>query len=35
MADPTNPFGALTLIVAPAVLTNASSILVLSTDTAS
>jgi hypothetical protein len=31
MADPTNPFGALTLIVAPAVLTNASSILVLST----
>ena len=31
MSDPTNPFGALTLIVAPAVLTNASSILVLST----
>lgn len=31
MADPTNPFSALTLIVAPAVLTNASSILVLST----
>lgn len=31
MADPANPFAALTLIVAPAVLTNASSILVLST----
>jgi hypothetical protein len=31
MDDPTNPFGALSLIVAPAVLTNASSILVLST----
>ncbi|HEX5575273.1 MAG TPA: DUF2721 domain-containing protein, partial [Gemmatimonadales bacterium] len=30
MTDP-NPFGALSLIVAPAVLTNASSILVLST----
>ena len=31
MSDPTNPFAALSLIVAPAVLTNASSILVLST----
>lgn len=31
MTDPTNPYGALSLIVAPAVLTNASSILVLST----
>jgi hypothetical protein len=31
MADPANPFAALTLLVAPAVLTNASSILVLST----
>jgi uncharacterized protein DUF2721 len=31
MSDPTNPFTALSLIVAPAVLTNASSILVLST----
>jgi hypothetical protein len=31
MADPSNPFAALSLIVAPAVLTNASSILVLST----
>jgi hypothetical protein len=31
VTDPTNPFGALTLIAAPAVLTNASSILVLST----
>jgi uncharacterized protein DUF2721 len=31
MADPANPFAALTLIVAPAVLTNASSVLVLST----
>jgi hypothetical protein len=31
MSDPTNPYGALSLIVAPAVLTNASSILVLST----
>lgn len=31
MSDPTNPYAALTLIVAPAVLTNASSILVLST----
>src|ERR1700704_175990 len=31
MSDPTNPFASLSLIVAPAVLTNASSILVLST----
>jgi hypothetical protein len=31
MSDPTNPFAALSLIVAPAVLTNASSILILST----
>jgi uncharacterized protein DUF2721 len=31
MSDPTNPYAALSLIVAPAVLTNASSILVLST----
>lgn len=31
MSDPVNPYAALTLIVAPAVLTNASSILVLST----
>ena len=31
MSDPINPFAALSLIVAPAVLTNASSILVLST----
>ena len=31
MSDPANPFAALSLIVAPAVLTNASSILVLST----
>jgi hypothetical protein len=31
MSDPTNPFAALSLIVAPAVLTNASSVLVLST----
>lgn len=31
MSDPANPYAALTLIVAPAVLTNASSILVLST----
>jgi hypothetical protein len=31
MSDPTNPLAALSLIVAPAVLTNASSILVLST----
>jgi Protein of unknown function (DUF2721) len=31
MADPVNPFAALSLIVAPAVLTNASSILILST----
>ena len=31
MSDPANPFDALLLIVAPAVLTNASSILVLST----
>ncbi|HYF38124.1 MAG TPA: DUF2721 domain-containing protein [Gemmatimonadales bacterium] len=31
MSDMTNPFAALSLIVAPAVLTNASSILVLST----
>jgi hypothetical protein len=31
MSDTINPFGALSLIVAPAVLTNASSILVLST----
>jgi len=31
MTDATNPFAALSLIVAPAVLTNASSILVLST----
>lgn len=31
MSDPTQPFAALSLIVAPAVLTNASSILVLST----
>jgi Protein of unknown function (DUF2721) len=29
--DPTNPFAVLSLIVAPAILTNASSILVLST----
>ena len=29
--DPANPFAALSLIVAPAVLTNASSILILST----
>jgi len=31
MTDPSNPFAALSLIVAPAVLTNACSILVLST----
>jgi hypothetical protein len=31
MSDPANPFAALSLIVAPAVLTNASSVLVLST----
>ncbi len=31
MSDPANPLAALSLIVAPAVLTNASSILVLST----
>jgi hypothetical protein len=31
MSDPASPFAALSLIVAPAVLTNASSILVLST----
>jgi hypothetical protein len=31
MSDPTNPFAALSLIVAPAVLTNAASLLVLST----
>lgn len=31
MSDPNSPFAALSLIVAPAVLTNASSILVLST----
>jgi uncharacterized protein DUF2721 len=31
VSDPTNPYAALSLIVAPAVLTNASSILVLST----
>jgi hypothetical protein len=31
MSDPTNPYAALSLIVAPAVLTNASSVLVLST----
>ena len=31
MSDTSNPFGALSLIVAPAVLTNASSILILST----
>jgi Protein of unknown function (DUF2721) len=31
MSDPSNPYAALSLIVAPAVLTNASSILVLST----
>jgi hypothetical protein len=31
MSDPANPFAALSLIVAPAVLTNASSILILST----
>lgn len=31
MSDPSNPFAALSLIVAPAVLTNASSILILST----
>ena len=31
MTDPTNPYAALSLIVAPAVLTNASSVLVLST----
>ena len=31
MSDVTNPFAALSLIVAPAVLTNASSILILST----
>jgi Protein of unknown function (DUF2721) len=30
MSDPTNPYAALSLIVAPAVLTNASSLLVLS-----
>jgi hypothetical protein len=31
MSDPTSPFAALSLIVAPAVLTNACSVLVLST----
>jgi hypothetical protein len=31
MSDPSNPFAALSLIVAPAILTNASSILILST----
>lgn len=31
MSPPTNPFAALSLIVAPAVLTNASSVLVMST----
>jgi hypothetical protein len=31
MSDPTNPYAALSLIVAPAVLTKASSVLVLST----
>ncbi len=31
MSDPNTPFAALSLIVAPAVLTNASSILILST----
>jgi hypothetical protein len=31
MSDPINPLGALSFIVAPAVLTNASSILILST----